>query len=150
MMTIESEVTQTKTNDDGSPTVIMTTLPPVTATVSVTGQPASGNSDGGSETPVGAIVGGVVGGVALIALIAFGLWFIRFQKRKAAAKSAKYNAQSPFGHPSMMQQAMYEHPYPGNQGNPTPTYHQLSADDSDRPKPKTPPPVELPNSSVRH
>ncbi|KAM6528029.1 hypothetical protein FALCPG4_009058 [Fusarium falciforme] len=150
MMTIESEVTQTKTNDDGSPTVIMTTLPPVTATVSVTGQPASGNSDGGSETPVGAIVGGVVGGVALIALIAFGLWFIRFQKRKAAAESAKYNAQSPFGHPSMMQQAMYEHPYAGNQGNPTLTYHQLPADNSDRPKPKTPPPVELPNNSGRH
>ncbi|KAL6363774.1 hypothetical protein LRP88_03196 [Fusarium phalaenopsidis] len=148
MMTIESEVTQTKTNEEGSPTVVVTTLPPVTATVSVTGQPISGNSDGGSETPVGAIVGGVVGGVALIALIAFGLWFIRFQKRKAAADSAKYNAQSPFGHPSMMQQAMYEHPYPGNQGNPTPIYHQLPADDSDRPKPKTPPPVELPNTSV--
>ncbi|RSL61692.1 hypothetical protein CEP51_013588 [Fusarium floridanum] len=154
MMTIESEVTQTKTNDEGSPTVVVTTLPPVTATVSVTRsgagaeQTGSENSDGGSETPIGAIVGGVVGGVALIALIAFGLWFIRFQKRKAAADNAKYNAQSPYGHPSTMQQAMYEHPYPGNQGNQAPIYHQLPADESDRPKPKTPPPVELPNNSV--
>ena len=45
-----------------------------------------GGGDGGSDTPVGAIVGGVIGGVALILLIAFGIWFIRFQKRKAAAK----------------------------------------------------------------
>ncbi|RTE83210.1 hypothetical protein BHE90_002194 [Fusarium euwallaceae] len=154
MMTIESEVTQTKTNDEGSPTVVVTTLPPVTATVSVTRsgagaeQTGSENSDGGSETPIGAIVGGVVGGVALIALIAFGLWFIRFQKRKAAADNAKYNAQSPYGYPSTMQQAMYGEPYTGNQGNQAPIYHQLPADESDRPKPKTPPPVELPNNSV--
>ncbi|KAJ4309326.1 hypothetical protein N0V84_011566 [Fusarium piperis] len=149
-MTIESEITQTKTNEDGSPTVIVTTLPPVTATISVTGseaeQTASGDSDGGSETPVGAIVGGVVGGVALIALMAFGLWFIRFQKRKAAADNARPNLQSPLGHPSMMQQAMYEHPHSGNQGSPAPIY-QLPDGNSDRPKPASPP-VELPNNSV--
>ncbi|KAI9155034.1 hypothetical protein HJFPF1_07597 [Paramyrothecium foliicola] len=48
----------------------------------------SGSTDeGGSSAPVGAIVGGVLGGLALIAIIGFGLWFVRFQKRKEAKKN---------------------------------------------------------------
>ncbi|KAH7195814.1 hypothetical protein DER44DRAFT_814478 [Fusarium oxysporum] len=35
-----------------------------------------------SSAPVGAIVGGVLGGLALLALIGFGLWFIRHKKRQ--------------------------------------------------------------------
>lgn len=158
MTAIESEVTKTETDDQGSQTLIVTTNPPVTATASLTEtasstgteaeQTTSPASEEGSKAPIGAIVGGVVGGVALIALVAFGLWFIRFQKRKAASSKPQPDPQSPFGHPSMMQQAAYEHPYPGSQGTPTPMYHRLPADDSDRSKPKTPPVVELPNNSV--
>jgi flagellar biogenesis protein FliO len=42
-----------------------------------------------NHTNVGAIVGGVVGGVALLALIAFGIWFVRFQKHKEARSVEK-------------------------------------------------------------
>lgn len=35
-----------------------------------------------SSATVGAIVGGVLGGLALLALIGFGLWFIRHKKRQ--------------------------------------------------------------------
>ncbi|KAF5629636.1 uncharacterized protein FTJAE_8517 [Fusarium tjaetaba] len=36
-----------------------------------------------SSAPTGAIVGGVLGGLAILALIGFGLWFIRHKKRQA-------------------------------------------------------------------
>ncbi|KAM5353668.1 hypothetical protein ACJ41O_000318 [Fusarium nematophilum] len=51
--------------------------------VSVTSEAAS--SGGGPEAPFGAIVGGVIGGVALMAFVAFALWHVRFQRRRAAA-----------------------------------------------------------------
>ncbi|KAM0420636.1 hypothetical protein ACHAPT_011552 [Fusarium lateritium] len=154
--TIEREVTETETDDQGSLTIHVTTLPPVTVTVGSeaeqTGrQPSSGHSVGGSEPPIGAIVGGVVGGVALIALVAFGLWFIRFQKRKAAAAAAanaQPNVQSPPGYlsmafPNTMQPVMYE--YPASQRN-TPVE---TLGDSGLPKPaSSPPAAELPNNSV--
>jgi hypothetical protein len=54
------------------------------------------------DTNVGAIVGGVVGGLALIAFVAFGVWFIRFQKRKEARRAKEV------------------HPYVGLTGNDKP------------------------------
>lgn len=38
-----------------------------------------------SSTPVGPIVGGVIGGLALIALVGFGIWFIRRKKQYPGA-----------------------------------------------------------------
>lgn len=66
----------------GSSTVTSPTSP-------ATSTPAVAPSQG-SSTPIGAIVGGAVGGVALIALIAFGVWFMKSRnKKKAAAATAE-------------------------------------------------------------
>jgi predicted lipid-binding transport protein (Tim44 family) len=46
-----------------------------------TTSPAESSSN--SSAPVGASVGGVLGGLAILALIGFGLWFIRHKKRQA-------------------------------------------------------------------
>jgi cytoskeletal protein RodZ len=63
-----------------------------------------------SETNVGAIVGGVLGGIALIALIGFGIWFIRFQKRKGAKEPEE-------AHPyvGLTEQSPANQPYPGTE-----------------------------------
>ncbi|KAF5249418.1 hypothetical protein FANTH_5299 [Fusarium anthophilum] len=45
------------------------------------------DSSSNSSAPVGAIVGGVLGGLALLALIGFGLWFIRHKKRQSGTGS---------------------------------------------------------------
>lgn len=56
-------------------------------------QTEESDSDSGSHTPVGAIVGGVIAGLALIAFLGFGFWFVRFQKRNAAASAEREAAQ---------------------------------------------------------
>lgn len=56
------------------------------ATTSSDGSDSGSGGGGGSSAPVGAIVGGVIGGVALILLVAFGIWFMRFYKRKHAGQ----------------------------------------------------------------
>ncbi|KAH7237024.1 uncharacterized protein BKA55DRAFT_694646 [Fusarium redolens] len=48
------------------------------------GSSSGADSSSNSSAPIGAIVGGVLGGLALLALIGFGLWFIRHKKRQAA------------------------------------------------------------------
>ena len=54
------------------------------------------------STPIGAIVGGAVGGVAVLALIGFGIWFIRRRNRKdkAAAVDSHGSQPPPVYHPS--------------------------------------------------
>lgn len=77
-----------------------------------------GNSGGGgsNDTPVGAIVGGVIGGVALILLIAFGIWFIRFQRRKTPDRNASAEAyrhtdmMSGYASPPQQQPPIYGYP----------------------------------------
>ncbi|OLN92211.1 hypothetical protein CCHL11_01597 [Colletotrichum chlorophyti] len=73
--------------------------PPVTS-------PSQPDNDEGSSTPVGAIVGGVIGGIAVIALVAFGVWFL-LRKKKAA----------PSGQPLTTHQPMAMNP--GPQGSPS-------------------------------
>jgi hypothetical protein len=64
-----------------------------------------GNDDDSGGAPVGAIVGGVVGGVALLALLGFIFWFVRFQNKKKAAAAAA-------GSPSAGQPPMAQGPPP--------------------------------------
>jgi len=66
-----------------SSTLSSTSAPPTTTSESSTAVPNNGGG-GGSSTPIGAIVGGVVGGVAVIALIAFGIWFMKSRQKKKA------------------------------------------------------------------
>jgi hypothetical protein len=90
--------TSTSTMDDGRTTVYVTTGHSPSATSDVAqgttpgdseGSTSGGDSGGGGNTmALGAIVGGSIGGVALLLLVAFGIWFIRFQKRKVAAAKA--------------------------------------------------------------
>ena len=97
--------TSTATMDDGRTTVYVTTVPSPSATSDVDqgttlgdseGSTSGGGSGGGrNATPIGAIVGGSIGGVALLLLVAFGIWFIRFQKRKAAAAEASTETEKP-------------------------------------------------------
>ncbi|KXH29655.1 hypothetical protein CSAL01_02882 [Colletotrichum salicis] len=67
------------------------------------------NNNNKSSTPVGAIVGGVVGGIALIALIAFGIFFILRKKKKT-----QQPGPGPHGQPPMMnhQQQQQQQPPP--------------------------------------
>ena len=78
---------------------------------------SSSGGGGGGGAPVGAIVGGVIGGVALLVAIGFAIWFIRFQKKKAANKPSaagmepyRYDQSSAYagaaGHP---QQGAYDY-----------------------------------------
>ncbi|KAF4456838.1 hypothetical protein FALBO_15328 [Fusarium albosuccineum] len=116
-------------------------------TVTVRPTSSSGSSsddkdDGGSKTPIGPIVGGVVGGVALIAILAFGFWFIRRRTKKtppaastAGGDTPHYSAASPMSQPPPM---MYQTPppqqpmqqeygqYPPYQGSPVPTDPRFS------------------------
>ncbi|KAM5362309.1 hypothetical protein ACJZ2D_012590 [Fusarium nematophilum] len=92
----------------GQASTILTAKINERSTVTVTARassaiPQSGFGAGaGPETPVGAIVGGVIGGLALIVLAAFVLWYIRFQKRKAAGASIQDQVQPTVsGHDSM-------------------------------------------------
>lgn len=90
--------TSTATVDDGPTTVYVTTVHSPSTTSGVDqgttpgdseGSTSGGGSGGGRNTKaLGAIVGGSIGGVALLLLVAFGIWFIRFQKRKATAAKA--------------------------------------------------------------
>lgn len=85
---------------------------------------SSGGGGGGGGAPVGAIVGGVIGGVALIVAIGFAIWFIRFQKKKAANKPSaagmepyRYDQSAAYagagGHP---QQGAYDYSQGGYNG----------------------------------
>ncbi|GKT49958.1 uncharacterized protein ColSpa_10139 [Colletotrichum spaethianum] len=62
-----------------------------------------------SSTPIGAIVGGVVGGLALIALVALGIWFL-IRKKK----------QTPKGQNPAMSQPQMNYAQPPQQGSPPP------------------------------
>ncbi|KAG9251210.1 uncharacterized protein F5Z01DRAFT_299656 [Emericellopsis atlantica] len=76
-----------------------------------------GNSGGGGSTPIGAIVGGTIGGVALLLLIAFAIWFIRFQKKKSAGSAAESTpGMEPY------RQSEYAGDQPGYAGSPPQGY----------------------------
>ncbi|CAI0652266.1 unnamed protein product [Colletotrichum noveboracense] len=97
-------------------------LSPITSSASpsaATTSPAS--SGGGSSTPIGAIVGGVVGGLAVIALIAVGIFFILRSKKKNNQNNTQvtpgtYNPQQP---PPGQQPQMYQ-AAPTQQQQPSP------------------------------
>ncbi|KAI6780809.1 uncharacterized protein J7T54_001117 [Emericellopsis cladophorae] len=75
-----TSTTTTTTEEESKPK----TITKVVAETSQTETP----DDGGSP-PIGAIVGGTIGGVALILLVAFAIWFIRFQRGRSADSAAK-------------------------------------------------------------
>jgi hypothetical protein len=110
-----SQRSSTSSNDDSESSTVRSD------TTGPSPRPSSGNSndtdgdgsnDGGSSAPVGAIVGGVVGGIAVISLIALGVFFV---VRKAHNTNA--NANNPAAQPFMAQNNM---PPPG----PDPAPHQ--------------------------
>ncbi|KAH7039830.1 uncharacterized protein B0I36DRAFT_378938 [Microdochium trichocladiopsis] len=84
MTTVVFEAQTTFTLSSSSSTSSTSTIstPATSSSTSTTPVPAPSQ---GSSTPIGAIVGGVVGGVALIALIAFGIWFMKSRQKKAAS-----------------------------------------------------------------
>lgn len=119
----------------------------------------SSDSDGGSNTPVGAIVGGVIGGVALIALVAFGFWFMRWYKRRAlgaagtdaAAGAAPHETYpmtqaGPMGYPSTYDGASTYHDHPSQSGSP-PLSNSYGYYSPGYP-PKDAPPSEMPADNM--
>ncbi|KAI8309921.1 hypothetical protein K4K61_001219 [Colletotrichum sp. SAR11_59] len=97
-------------------------LSPITSSASPSAATTSAaSSGGGSSTPIGAIVGGVVGGLAVIALIAVGIFFILRSKKKnnqnnTQAAPGTYNPQQP---PPGQQPQMYQ-TAPTQQQQPSP------------------------------
>ncbi|KAI8239735.1 hypothetical protein K4K55_001483 [Colletotrichum sp. SAR 10_96] len=97
-------------------------LSPITSSASPSAATTSAaSSGGGSSTPIGAIVGGVVGGLAVIALIAVGIFFIIRSKKKNnqtnnQAAPGTYNPQQP---PPGQQPQMYQ-TAPTQQQQPSP------------------------------
>ncbi|KAI8182704.1 hypothetical protein KHU50_002362 [Colletotrichum sp. SAR 10_65] len=97
-------------------------LSPITSSASPSAATTSAaSSGGGSSTPIGAIVGGVVGGLAVIALIAVGIFFILRSKKKNnqnnnQAAPGTYNPQQP---PPGQQPQMYQ-TAPTQQQQPSP------------------------------
>ncbi|KAH8890033.1 hypothetical protein GQ53DRAFT_179664 [Thozetella sp. PMI_491] len=126
------------TSIPSSSTPTTTTQPPTTTSSSSTSTSFSSTStsttpsptpapDSGSSTPVGAIAGGVVGGVAVLALVAFGIWWImRKSKKDKAANAPPAPAPAPAPGPAPMgayspapgydgqhmQMAQQQQPYP--------------------------------------
>jgi len=86
-----------------------TTLTTQTSAISTTAATAGGGKETAipsTETPtttatqtlnIAAIVGGVVGGIALILLIAGGVWLIRHKRKKAEDELKKHESTSSFG-----------------------------------------------------
>ncbi|KAI8273979.1 hypothetical protein K4K56_001960 [Colletotrichum sp. SAR 10_98] len=97
-------------------------LSPITSSASPSAATTSAaSSGGGSSTPIGAIVGGVVGGLAVIALIAVGIFFTIRSKKKNnqtnnQAAPGTYNPQQP---PPGQQPQMYQ-TAPTQQQQPSP------------------------------
>ncbi|KAH8649963.1 hypothetical protein BX600DRAFT_517186 [Xylariales sp. PMI_506] len=70
-----------------------------TTTVSsstTTNQSATSTGEPSSGPPVGAIVGGTVGGVAIIALVGFGVWFVKRRNKKPDHGSSSAHVQPSF------------------------------------------------------
>ncbi|KAG5810541.1 hypothetical protein H9Q74_004935 [Fusarium xylarioides] len=95
------------------------------------------DSPSNSSTPVGATVGGVLGGLALLALIGFGLWFIRHKKRQAGNGSHVVATDQPPVVPYYQQQ-----PVTHTQGEAN--YQPLVSGMSPEPK------AYSPSSNMRH
>jgi hypothetical protein len=106
-----------------------------------------GGGSGRSTNHTGAIVGGVVGGVALIGLLGFGFWFVRYQKRKNAAKTSApssggspstyqspgvYHAQG-YSQAAQMSPQMQQQQVPPFQANNMPYYAQSPSQHSEYP-----------------
>jgi hypothetical protein len=81
----------------------------------------SSNDDGTEDkghANVGAIVGGVIGGLALLALIGFGIWFVRWQKSKETPAEPEDAVQP---HAAMSERSAPNSPYPGPPAYPAET-----------------------------
>ncbi|RBQ74374.1 hypothetical protein FVER14953_08623 [Fusarium verticillioides] len=78
-METSMESTSEPTSSDGE----LTTKTGTTSESNTQETTSPAESSSNSSAPVGAIVGGVLGGLAILALIGFGLWFIRHKKRQA-------------------------------------------------------------------
>ncbi|KAF4967708.1 hypothetical protein FSARC_4768 [Fusarium sarcochroum] len=116
---------------------------------------ASPDTVDSSQVPVGAIVGGVLGGLALIALVGFGIWFIRHKKRQSV--------DNPNTAPSMEHQPQpvafhQQQPIAGDNPPNKSQYSQLSVSTpvpveakspSSSPHPTSQPMAELPNTIDR-
>ncbi|KAK1832154.1 hypothetical protein QBC39DRAFT_75804 [Podospora conica] len=89
-----------------------TTTPSHTSGTKTSHTPAASSS---SSTPIGAIVGGVVGGVAVLALIAFGIFFIIRRNKKPDPPT-----------PSPIAPETVQHPPPSSFPNPSPGPANLS------------------------
>jgi len=85
----EEETTSTSTESSGSvETSISRRILDVPSTTESGIAEQTSSTDPGPEysrTPIGPIVGGVIGGLALIALVGFGIWFIRRKKQDPGA-----------------------------------------------------------------
>ncbi|QPC75215.1 hypothetical protein HYE68_005967 [Fusarium pseudograminearum] len=110
-------------------------------------------SDSENTSPVGPIVGGVIGGLALIALIGFGLWFIRRKKHNYNRDARGYspgNYHSPSQ--SLPGYGYINHTSPDPQYNPLPmssTPRDVSQNFSNLPYMATPQSSELPSTPGR-
>lgn len=116
---------QTVLSDTSTPTRrSSTTTPSHTGSAMTSHTPAPSSS---SSTPVGAIVGGVIGGVAVLAIIAFGVFFILRRSKKPdpaspppAPETVQNHHPSPFPNPSPGPANLSPSPGPTNL-SPSPT-----------------------------
>ncbi|KAI6768146.1 hypothetical protein HG530_006155 [Fusarium avenaceum] len=82
----------------------------------------SDNDPKDSSTPIGPIVGGVIGGLALVALIGFGLWFIRRRKHIPSHRDSNLHSTANY-HPQP--QALSDYDYENPTYNAPPSDHPL-------------------------
>ncbi|KAH6968872.1 hypothetical protein DER45DRAFT_639112 [Fusarium avenaceum] len=82
----------------------------------------SDNDPKDSSTPIGPIVGGVIGGLALVALIGFGLWFIRRRKHIPSHRDSNLHSTANY-HPQP--QALPDYDYENPTYNAPPSDHPL-------------------------
>ncbi|KAK6078003.1 hypothetical protein SCUP234_06377 [Seiridium cupressi] len=115
VITLTSDGITTKTSSNsGSTTKSGSITSSAAGSSSSSGSNSGGSGGGGSSTNIGAIVGGVVGGVAVLALVAFGIWFMvrRSKKNKTAATASA----APAAYPQMQQSPPPGAPSPGPMG----------------------------------
>ncbi|KAE9371056.1 hypothetical protein N431DRAFT_558670 [Stipitochalara longipes BDJ] len=97
-----------------SPTTSSTpTSPPTSPSTSTSSTPPSTHTS--SPTPIGPIVGGTIGGVAVLAGLAFGIFFILRSRKKRNEQASSDVQQAQFApHTAPEGAAGYSHPQAGS------------------------------------
>ncbi|KNG48123.1 hypothetical protein DDE82_004845 [Stemphylium lycopersici] len=113
----------------------------------------STSDDGGKSTPIAPIIGGVVGGVAVLSIIAVGVFLLLRRKKKATSNSVHYNQPEPMGGHNYIAQPMGQpmsHYPPQNGGDDKYPEAIVSPSSPSSPTPPYYPPYSPPQQVAYH